>query len=222
MYDVTVLRVKYLLIINYCYLVIDSSTKSAILVDPAWESKKIEKTLAETSANLVGVLITHHHFDHINLANFFAKKYDVPVFLSQIEIDFYSVKCTNLHPIVTFVPFTLKQLSITPFLTPGHTKGGTSYLLGNNFFCGDTLFIEGCGICTGKGGDPAALFDTLQHIKTDLAPNTLIYPGHSYGDPVGQPFSYVCEKNVYLMIKNKNKFIDFRMRPKQSHLFKFK
>jgi len=89
------------------------------------------------------------------------------------------------------------------------------------FFCGDTLFIEGCGLCSGKGADPNNMFDTLQKLKAKISPQTRIYPGHCYGKPVGQSFKYVLENNIYLQFDGREKFVAFRMRPHQSNLFKF-
>jgi glyoxylase-like metal-dependent hydrolase (beta-lactamase superfamily II) len=46
----------------------------AVLVDPAWEANKIEQAVLPANVKVVGILITHYHPDHINLAN-----YEVPV-----------------------------------------------------------------------------------------------------------------------------------------------
>lgn len=219
---IAILRVTNLFMINYCYLIVDTSTNSAVLIDPAWEQEKIEDQIIKLHANVCGILLTHHHIDHINLSTPLAKKLNVPVYMSKIEIDFYNFNCPNLIGITEFDNFNLGSINIQPILTPGHTKGGTSYFIENNFFSGDTLFIEGCGLCTGKGGDPNAMFDTLQMLKTRLNPSTLIYPGHSYGQPVGMPFEYLLMNNIYLHFQTKEAFVEFRMRSNQKNLLNFK
>lgn len=214
------LRVSNFLIVNYCYVV--TFDKSALLIDPAWELDKIEKTLKEQNVNLIGILLTHHHPDHVNLAPTIAKKYGIPVYMSKIEIDFYHYTCVNLIALEDFASFNFNEVKITPILTPGHTKGGISYLIGNNLFCGDTLFIEGCGICSGPGADAGIMFQSLQFLKRNIPADTLIYPGHSYGHPVGKPFHFLLQNNLYLMINNEDEFIKYRMRPNQKNLFQFK
>jgi hydroxyacylglutathione hydrolase len=216
------LRVTSSWFVNYCYLVINTTTNSAILVDPAWKLTKIEQQLKNHQANLMGILLTHHHRDHVHLSEPLARKYNIPVYMSYVEIDYYHFRCKNLISIENFSLFKLKDIEITPLFTPGHTKGGISYLIANNLFSGDTLFIEGCGLCSGKGGDASTMFDTLQMLKKRIPNGTIIYPGHSYGQPVGKPFHYLLKNNIYLCLEDKNDFIDFRMRPNQRNLFNFK
>lgn len=219
---VYVLRVSYMQMINYCYLVLDANTHDAVLIDPAWELHKIEDELKTCNAKLKGILLTHHHMDHVNLAPTLVSKYKIPVYMSKVETNFYHFNAVSIQAIDQFKIFHLGSIAIVPIFTPGHTKGGTSYLIGNNLFSGDTLFIEGCGICTGKGGDAGTMFETLQMLKKIISPKVFIFPGHVYGKPVGQPFQYLLENNIYLTFTNKNDFINFRERPNQKNLFDFK
>jgi hydroxyacylglutathione hydrolase len=207
------LRVKKYWFINYCYLITHLSSKTGVLVDPAWEMDTIEKQLSDRNITLQGILLTHSHPDHINLAEPIANKYNIPVYMSRDEIDFYRFSCPNLIAIDNFSPFILAGIIIEPLLTPGHTYGGTSFLIEDNLFCGDTIFIEGCGICTAKGGNPEVLYDSLQIIKKAISLQTKIYPGHCYGLPVGQTFDFVLANNIYLQFDSKEK--------NQGNLFKF-
>jgi hydroxyacylglutathione hydrolase len=215
------LRVKQMWFINYCYLIINSTSKTALLIDPAWEINTIEEKLKSLEVKLTGILLTHSHLDHVNLASHFANQYNVPVYMSQDEIKFHHFHCPNLIPINHFDPFSLGEINIQPILTPGHTAGGTSYLIEENLFCGDTLFIEGCGICSGKGANPEIMFETLQKLKKIISLQTIIYPGHCYGAPVGQTFDYVLKNNLYLQFDSKESFIAYRMRDNQNNIFKF-
>jgi hydroxyacylglutathione hydrolase len=216
------LKVKSPWIINYCYLIIHRKLNSAIIVDPAWELKTIENTLQNYNANLKGILLTHHHFDHIDLADTLASLYQIPVFMSKAEIDYYKFRCVNLNPIIYPEPFIIQDILIKPIFTPGHTYGGTSYLIENNLFCGDTLFIEGCGICFGKGANPHTLFDSLQTLKKEIPLDTYIYPGHSYGNEPGKSFEFVLKNNIYLSFQERESFVAYRMRKNQNNLFNFK
>ncbi|MBP9691774.1 MAG: MBL fold metallo-hydrolase [Alphaproteobacteria bacterium] len=215
------IKVTRFLFKNYCYLVMHSETKEAVLIDPAWEMDKIEEQLKIHDGKLKAVLLTHHHIDHVNLAESFAQKYGVPVRMSKIEIEEYGFFCSNLIPVDHPEPLVFGELSLRPFFTPGHTKGAICYFIEDNLFTGDTLFIEGCGICTGKGACPSQMFDSLYYLKNTLPQTTRIYPGHSFGKEPGQPFHDLLENNIYLHFKNRDQFIAFRMRPNQKRIFGF-
>jgi glyoxylase-like metal-dependent hydrolase (beta-lactamase superfamily II) len=207
---------------NYCYLIVHAETNDAILIDPAWEIDKIEAVLKTTQAKLSTILLTHHHYDHVNLADHFAKRYRIPVRIAKEEIDYYHFMCVNLVPIEQSHELMLGNIKVKPLVTPGHTKGAMCYWIDDALFSGDTLFIEGCGICSAKGGDASAMFDSIEYLKSKIPKETLIYPGHSFGQEPGQLFSYLLQNNFYFQFKSKEDFIRFRMRKKQQGLFAFK
>lgn len=216
------LKVTKLLFKNYCYLVVNENTQDAVLIDPAWEISKIEDQIEKCHANLKAILLTHHHIDHINLAEFFASRYNIPVYMSKNEIDFYGFSCFNLVPIEFCEVLKFNLLNVHPIFTPGHTKGAVCYKIDESLFTGDTLFIEGCGECFGQGGDPSEMFESLSYLKEIIPLNTRIYPGHSYGKNPGESFDYVLKNNIYLHIKKREEFIAFRMRKNQQGLLDFK
>lgn len=207
---------------NYCYLVQDPATKEAFLVDPAWEKEKIEFQINECLAKVKAILLTHHHLDHVNLAEYFARKYEIPVFLSKREKEEYLFKCYNLETLDNSNAKKIGSLTFIPLLTSGHTSGSLCYWIDQLLLTGDTLFSEGCGMCTGQGADPNNMFESLMHLKKIIPPDTRIYPGHSYGVEPGQPFSFMLKYNIYLSFEKREDFIKFRMRPNQQGLFAFK
>lgn len=216
------IKVNRLLFKNYCYLLVNNLNQKAVLIDPAWEINKIEEHMEHHRVQLVAILLTHHHFDHVNLAEPLAKKYQVPVIMSKTEIGYYGFSCYNLMAINTLQELIFEQIKILPILTPGHTKGSMVYCVANSLFSGDTLFIDGCGMCIAPGGDPSEMFDSLCYLKSNLPNHAKIYPGHCYGKEPGQDFSWLLANNVYLHFNNSKDFINFRMRKNQTGLFSFK
>jgi len=206
---------------NYCYLIVHPETREAILIDPAWEIDKIEYQISICEAQLKAILLTHHHIDHVNLADFFANRYNIPVRISRIEMDFYGFSCRHLVPINHPDELTFGQIRVRPIFTPGHTKGAICYWIEGALFTGDTLFIEGCGMCFGYGSNPSEMFDSLSYLKKTIFPEVHIYPGHSYGQEPGHSFAHLLENNIYLGFKNREDFIAFRMRKNQRGLLKF-
>lgn len=157
--------------ISYSYIIVNKTNKKGIIIDPAYSINKINEIIKNNNIKILAVLLTHHHHDHSNLANHIAKKYSSIVYMSHNEISYYKCSCTNLTPIKDESRFSIGEINITPIFTPGHTKGSVSYLIGNNLFTGDTLFIEGCGICSTKGGNPELMFKSLKRLKKIIEPN---------------------------------------------------
>ncbi|XOV79522.1 MAG: MBL fold metallo-hydrolase [Aestuariibacter sp.] len=219
---VVMLKMQHRNMRNYNYLVVDPETRQAVIVDPAWEPEKVEQALDETSANLVGVLLTHSHHDHINLAKSVSEQYRVPIWMSRQEIEYSNFQAPALEAIDE-TPIFFGDSVVMPILTPGHTPGCTCYQVGSNLFTGDVLFAEGCGICP----DEAAahdMFHSLNMLKRRIAPDTRIYPGHSYGKLPGQKFVNLLTENIYLQFPDKTSFAAFRLRKSQNRasMFRFK
>jgi len=145
---VFLIRVSRKIMKNNNYLVVDPATHQAVLVDPAWEIGKFHAALASTRSTLSGILLTHSHPDHIDLARPLADFHNCPIWMSRQEIAASGFEARQLVAIDE-TPWHVGQMSIEPILTPGHTPGCVCYLIGNNLFSGDVLFAEGCGICNG-------------------------------------------------------------------------
>jgi hydroxyacylglutathione hydrolase len=215
------LKVRYLGFINFTYIVMDNRTKQIAIIDPAWEFPKIEALLQTLEGNLTTVLLTHSHFDHVNLVNAILDKYNPSVYLSRREMKYYNFKCKNLNYFENRDKIMLGDTAISCMLTPGHTAGSTCYLLPDGLFTGDTVFIEGCGLCNAVGGDPEQMYHSIQMIKYSVDPGIKIFPGHSYGKKPGYTLNHLLRENIYFQINNKEQFIDFRMRKGQKNLFNF-
>jgi hydroxyacylglutathione hydrolase len=194
---------------NQCYLVYDQQT--GILIDPAWNYELINDFLLENNIVLKGVLLTHSHRDHINLAPVFAAEYGVHVYMSAIEIEAYNFSCPNLIPVQHLEALVIGDFVINPLVTPGHTLGSTCYQVGPHCFTGDTIFVEGVGECKSVK-DAEVLFDSVQFFKSYFPKNTLIWPGHSFGITAGKDMGYLLSNNLYFQINEKEMFIGFRMR----------
>jgi hydroxyacylglutathione hydrolase len=197
---------------NNNYLV--AAGGDAVLVDPAWDMEAIHAALGDSGAALRGILVTHGHPDHIDLARPLSELHGCPVWMSRQAIAASGFAAPRLVAIEQN-PWSAGALRIEPIFTPGHTPGCTCYLVDGHLFSGDVLFAEGCGICP----DVAAahrMFDSLERLKARLAPETRIWPGHTYGLPPGQRFADVMKHNMYLHFADRDAFAGFRLRGGQS------
>lgn len=213
---------KFMVFINYSYLIIDFETNESIIIDPAWEFEKIEAELSRYCVKPTSVLLTHSHLDHVDLAESFAKSFNSAIYMSKAEIDCYDFNCQNLHAFESSGRHMIGSIPVEVYITPGHTAGSVCYGIGRNLFTGDTLFAEGCGLCWGKGASPEEMYHSLNMLKATIPKNHRVYPGHSYGEKPGATFESIESNNIYMNINSKNTFIEFRMRKNQRGLFVFR
>ena len=149
--------------------------KDALLIDPASKAEKLIGILGDL--NLVGILLTHGHFDHIKAVDGLYDKYKCPVFLHEddecLARDKYSGADFGLVSYITCPSQNLQEgkMNIGPFnfeviFTPGHTEGSTIYVFDDCIFTGDTLFRGSAGRTDLKGGDESKLRESLRIFKT--------------------------------------------------------
>ncbi len=208
--EVTLIEVAAGAMKNNNYLVVDPVTRQALLVDPAWQRDKLEAALQRAGASLSAIALTHAHFDHVHLAGELSAAHDCPVWMSQREIEASRFDLPRLLAIDE-TPRTLGALRIEPILAPGHTPGCLCYRIGGHLFAGDVLFIEGCGLCRDEAA-AYAMFDSLERLKRELAPDTRIHPGHTYVRAPGVPFAELLRWNMYLQFPDRRSFAAYRLR----------
>ncbi|AKF95767.1 MBL fold metallo-hydrolase [Brevibacillus laterosporus] len=207
---------------NYSYIIMDQATGKAAIVDPAWDLERITTMLADLGAEVTMILLTHSHYDHVHLVEPLVNRYQPKVYMSSEEIDYYQYHSPHLHSFADEDEIMLGETKIICLLTPGHTAGGSCFLLSAALLTGDTIFVEGCGICDTPGGCPDQMYESVQKIRNRVDSSVCVYPGHSYGKEPGYPLGYLLKNNIYFQIENKEQFIKFRMRKNQKNLFDFK
>lgn len=73
---------------NFCYLIADEKTKQALVVDPAWAPQKIKEVAAQNDLKLVGMVVTHAHYDHTNAIELLLHDLDIPVYANANEVPY--------------------------------------------------------------------------------------------------------------------------------------
>jgi glyoxylase-like metal-dependent hydrolase (beta-lactamase superfamily II) len=207
--------------INHSYIILDRPTGRAAVVDPSWDLNKITERLEDLDARLTMILLTHAHYDHVNLVPPLIEKFGPQVVISSAESDFYRFSCENMFLAGHLDEIKLGESKIRCLLTPGHTAGGMCYLMPHSIFTGDTVFIEGCGTCAEKGGSAESMFESFDMMRQTVASHVQVFPGHSYGSPVGCGFGSLLKDNIYFQFNRKDQFVRFRMRDGQTGLFSF-
>jgi hydroxyacylglutathione hydrolase len=156
---------------NYVWAIINKKDSTVVVVDPG-EAKPVISFLQQNNFKLVGILITHHHWDHTNGVAELKQHYKVPVYGPVHEkIDEVT------HPMREGDEIDLLDCQFKILEIPGHTLGHIAYHLSDHLFCGDTLFAAGCGRIF--EGTPEQMYASLNKIAA-LPDNTKIYCAHEY------------------------------------------
>jgi hydroxyacylglutathione hydrolase len=161
---------------NYAYLVIDSGSGEAGVVDCA-EATPVLAEVARRGVRLVAVLATHHHFDHVGgNADLLAAVPSLRVYGSGDD----APRIPGItHRVRDGDSVEVGALRGGVIMIPAHTSGHVAYHfpVERAVFTGDTLFAGGCGRLF--EGDAAQMMQSLGRLAT-LPDETRVYCGHEY------------------------------------------
>lgn len=199
---------------NFSYLIGDRETKDCVVVDPAYAANDLVDALEADGMKLSGVLVTHHHPDHVggSMMGFTLKglaelleRQSVPVHVNTHEAEWVS-RITEI-PLADLTSHehgdivTVGDIEIELLHTPGHTPGSQCFLLDNRLIAGDTLFLDGCGRTDFPGGNVDEMFRSLQQVAT-LPGDPTVFPGHWYSADASAPLEVVKRSNYVYRASN--------------------
>jgi glyoxylase-like metal-dependent hydrolase (beta-lactamase superfamily II) len=192
---------------NFAYLIGDRQTGDTLVVDPAYAAGDLLDALEADGMHLSGVLVTHHHPDHVggSMMGFELKglaelleRVSVPVHVNSHEALFVSrvtgIGIRDLTEHEHGDKVIVGDIDIELLHTPGHTPGSQCFLLDGRLVAGDTLFLEGCGRTDFPGGDSDEMFRSLQKLA-QLNGDPTVYPGHWYSLEPSASLSEVKRSN---------------------------
>ena len=205
--------------VNFSYLIGDPVSRDAVVVDPAYAPQDLLEVLAADDMRLTGVLVTHHHPDHVGgdlfghslagLADLLASQ-PVPVHVNRNEAEWVrrstGVSATDLTEHDHDDEVTVGSVPIRLLHTPGHTPGSQCFLLDGKLVAGDTLFLQGCGRTDFPGGDPEAMYHSLRALA-ELTGDPVVHPGHLYSEQPLAPLSEVRRTNMAYRPDSKEQFL---------------
>jgi glyoxylase-like metal-dependent hydrolase (beta-lactamase superfamily II) len=199
---------------NFAYLIGDRQTGDCVVVDPAYAAGDLVDTLEADGLHLSGVLVTHHHPDHVggSMMGFELKglaelleRVSVPVHVNSQEAQFVSritgIPMSDLTSHEHGDKVSVGAIDIELLHTPGHTPGSQCFLLDGRLVAGDTLFLEGCGRTDFPGGDSDEIFRSLQKIA-QLPGDPTVFPGHWYSLEPSASLSEVKRSNYVYRVAN--------------------
>jgi hydroxyacylglutathione hydrolase len=187
-----------------CYLLADPVGRQAAVIDPGGDSTRITERIRHHQLNLVTILNTHGHFDHVLDAWSLKEKLGGAVALHPKDEAILKDRSVGLTALFSSLKKSPKgsidrwltegdvvevgSLHLEVLETPGHTPGHVAFYLpaANLIFVGDTLFAGSIGRTDFPGGSYDQLLNSVRNKIFPLDDKTMVYPGHGPETTVGQ------------------------------------
>jgi len=186
------------------YLVSDPATGTAAIIDPVldYDAESGRGSTASADAilaaarsqglNVVWLLETHAHADHLSAADYLRGRTGAPIGVGDriVEVqktfaDLFGLPVPRPEVFDRLFAngdrFGLGEIEVEVLHTPGHTPACVSYRIGDAVFVGDTLFMPDFGTARADfpGGDAVSLYRSIQRLLA-LPRETRVFVGHDY------------------------------------------
>lgn len=175
-----------------CYILYDSDSRDAVIIDPGANAEKIIKRAEELKVKVQHILLTHAHFDHMGAADRISETYGCDIIVGREDLllltdpvlnlsrGFYedvTVKCKDIT-VVADESLKLLGRRFDFIATPGHTNGSLCIKAEDKLFTGDTLFYRSVGNAFPPYGSLEREIKSIINNIFSIEENCICYPGH--------------------------------------------
>lgn len=187
------------------YILYNENTLNAAIFDPSLCFNKTNNFIKENNLNLKFIFITHVHFDHLgdikkfqdnypNVKTFIPKKDKILYDNLNMQCDMFGVRRVEPFKVDKFIDendeIYLDDIKIEIIETPGHSKGSTCYLIGENLIAGDTVFYEEIGRCDLPTGSFSDISNSIKEKLFKLDDKIKVFTGHGDNTTIGHEKIY--------------------------------
>jgi len=175
------------------YIIGADDTKDCVVIDPGGAEPVLD-ALKQNGLTCKAILLTHGHFDHIGGVRQIKEETGAVLYVHEADANMLGSNRKNLAVLIgEKVPPTeadvllhggetleIAGLTIKVLHTPGHTKGGVSYVIESErtIFSGDTLFRDSVGRTDFPGGSLDEIRDSVVNVLFALKGDYAVYCGH--------------------------------------------
>ncbi|KAJ5380882.1 Glyoxylase B2, partial [Penicillium cataractarum] len=229
------------------YIVADPATSKAVIIDPVLDYDPCTQTITTTSADALLTLVkekgytidrileTHAHADHLTASSYLQRQltqtqgFKPPIGIGkrieQVQRLFgqrYGLAKDEWLGVFDKLfdddeTFVVGELSAKAIHLPGHTPDHLGYQIGDNVFCGDSLFHADIGTarCDFPGGDAKHLYQSGRRLLS-LDDHVKIWPGHDYPPGGREPIPWMSvrdqrDQNKHLSdVVSEEEFVEMR------------
>ena len=151
---------------------------SCYVIDPGYEPKRFIAYIAEQGLAMQGVILTHHHYDHVGGAEKLRDYFECPVMMHEQDAFVYRQPVDRL--LANGDEIDLDGETLRVYHTPGHTRGSICILSEKSkvVFTGDTIFDTDLGRTDLADGSPQDMIRSCKAVIDKWSNDYTIYPGH--------------------------------------------
>jgi glyoxylase-like metal-dependent hydrolase (beta-lactamase superfamily II) len=189
------------------YVINVKDCNDCYIIDPGYNSQKFIDYVKENKLNPLGILFTHHHYDHITAAPKVAEELECKMYIHKNDFDSACKTLKKASENLEFFDsnhiFKLGNIEIEAINTQGHTRGGVCFVdwAENIAFTGDTVFSTEIGITDLEDGSSDDMARSCKMIAT--WPKAMkIYPGHGESATIkdviekNPEFDFACKMEI--------------------------
>ncbi|MCI6011280.1 MAG: MBL fold metallo-hydrolase [Firmicutes bacterium] len=160
------------------YVIRTSGGTGCYIIDPGYEPQKFIEFVEKEGLHPLGILLTHHHHDHVGAAARVADVLGCPVMMHEIDAAVYKGNVDRLLTGGDHLDLDGETLQILH--TPGHTAGSICILSEKSrvVFSGDTIFDTDLGRTDLSDGSPADMIRSCRQVISRWTNDYTVYPGH--------------------------------------------
>ncbi len=169
-------------------------SNKVIVVDPCLDPGNNSSRLLSMidGYDVVAILLTHGHFDHISGVDAITAYQNCPVYIPETEIDWLGDPELNLSGMIPELvsikseaialsvgTLVLDDFNFEVISTPGHTSGSFSYIIDNHVFDGDFIMNRSMGRTDLPTGNDVQMYQSIERFVNEYKEKDFfLYPGH--------------------------------------------
>ena len=160
------------------YIISRQGGKACYVIDPGYEPEKFIRYIEEEGLQIKGILLTHHHSDHVGGAQRLADYFQCPVMIHHADRRYYEGRIDRELKQGDRLDLDGEELEILS--TPGHTKGSVCILSKKSkvVFSGDTIFDTDLGRTDLADGSMKDMTSSCRQVIDKWPDDYTVYPGH--------------------------------------------
>ncbi|MEG0829966.1 MAG: MBL fold metallo-hydrolase [Anaerovoracaceae bacterium] len=163
------------------YIIYNKLEGDCYIIDPGYEAGKFMDFVKKNKLKLNGILLTHHHYDHVGAVKKIRNETDCPVYLHREDMDQYKDEIDVTMEDGDIILLGDEEIKVIH--TPGHTMGGVCFYSEKSklVFTGDTIFNVDLGRTDLEDGSEQMMVNSILNVVDKWSNEIFIYPGHGDG-----------------------------------------